>query len=62
MSYSIGWIPGAPHSNDTPLCARCQHHADQHLRPGSCSVRLRWWRRCPCTGYARTLSPAPANQ
>jgi hypothetical protein len=25
-----GWIPGAPHQDDVPVCGRCGHHADAH--------------------------------
>jgi hypothetical protein len=35
---------------DAP-CTRCGHRALSHAHSGTCSVRGRWWRRCPCSGY-----------
>jgi hypothetical protein len=60
MSWnSPGWIPGAPHRDDVPVCGRCGHHADAHHDAVSCSVRDRWWRRCRCSGYTRFDPAAP---
>ncbi|MGO8886103.1 MAG: hypothetical protein ACLP3Q_18335 [Streptosporangiaceae bacterium] len=56
MSYMVGWIRGAPNQDGTPLCERCHHHADAHLKANSCSVRGRWLRRCRCSGYTRAES------
>jgi hypothetical protein len=58
----LGPTPG-PRIRTDPglLCERCGHHADAHHNPASCSVRTRWWRRCRCTGYART-DPAAGSQ
>ena len=62
MSWnSPGWIPGAPHQDDVPVCGRCGHRADAHRDAVSCAVRDRWWRRCRCSGYTRLGQAAPAE-
>jgi len=59
----FGFTPGPradPSEPEARPCARCGHRADSHDRPGSCTVRGRWWRRCPCSGYTGLGSAAPA--
>jgi len=42
---------------ETILCTRCGHSARSHPDSSSCSHRVRWWRRCLCTGYTGFDSP-----
>jgi hypothetical protein len=73
MEVAVSYVPPNPRylgemqqgrqfggPEDAP-CLHCGHRDGAHRRPGSCSVRGRWLRRCRCNGYEGLDAAAPGE-